>query len=225
LGVTFGGLTLAQQQPARITLASGTANLEPLHLSGSAGTIMAGGRVGLTGTRALDLDIDGTLDVAALSVLTGQVRMQGDSTVKAAIQGTLAKPDVRGTVALTDATAVSVEPRIAAENINADLELDGRRLSLTRFDADVNGGTVNASGTLTLGERVVEDVDLEINAEEVAHDGPLGLRSLSNAMLRVTRSGQTIVVKGKVSVAEAGLTTSFSMRDCWRESPPGAIAI
>jgi translocation and assembly module TamB len=158
MGLTFAGLTLAQQQPARITLASGTANIEPLRLSGSAGTIMAGGRVGLVGARALDLDIDGTLDIAALSVLTGQVRMQGDSTVKVGIQGTLTRPDVRGTVSLTDATAVSDEPRIAAENINANIGLDGSRLSLNRFEADVNGGTVSASGTLTLGERGVDDI-------------------------------------------------------------------
>jgi outer membrane protein insertion porin family len=206
MGLTFAGLTLAQQQPARITIASGTANVEPLQLSGSAGTITAGGRVGVAGARRLDLDIDGALDIAALSVLTGQVRMQGESTVKVGIRGTLTQPDVRGTVSLTDATLVRDEPRMAAENINAHFELDGSRLLLTRFDADLNGGTVNASGTVTLGERVVDDVDLEINAEEVAYDEPLGLRSLSNARLRVTRSGETIVVKGKVSIQEAGLT-------------------
>jgi outer membrane protein insertion porin family len=206
MGLTFGGLTLAQQQPARITIASGTANVEPLQLSGSAGTIMAGGRLGLVGTRPLDLDIGGTLDIAALSVLTGQVRMQGESTVKVGIQGTLTQPEVHGTVSLTDATVVSDEPRIAAENINAHFELDGSRFLLTRFDADLNGGTVSASGTVTLGERVVNDVDLEINAEDVAYDEPLGLRSVSNARLRVTRSGETIVIKGKVSIEEAGLT-------------------
>ena len=206
LDLTFGGLTLAQQQPARITLASGTASVEPVHLSGSAGTITAGGRVGLVEARALDLDIDGTLDIAALSVLTGQIRMQGDSTVKVAVQGTLTAPELTGTIDLMNATAVSDEPRIAAENLNAHLDLDGRRLSLTRFEADVNGGTVNASGTMTLGERVVSDVDLELTAEDVAHDGPLGLRSLSSAMLRVTRSGETITVKGKVSIEESGLT-------------------
>jgi len=206
LGVTFGGLTLSQQEPARITLASGTANVEPLRLSGSAGTITAGGRVGLVGARALDLDIDGTLDVAALSVLTAPVRMQGDSAVKVAVHGTVTAPALTGTVDLMNATIVNDEPRIAAENLNAHLNLDGSRLSLTRFEADVNGGTVKASGTVTLGARVVEDVDLEITAEEVAHDGPLGLRSLSNAMLRVTQSGETIAVRGNVSIVEAGLT-------------------
>jgi len=206
LGVRFGGLTLTQQQPARITLASGTANVEPLRLSGSAGTITVGGRAGLIGARALALDIDGTLDIAALSVLTAPVRMQGDSDVKVGVKGTLANPELTGAIDVTNATVVNDEPRIAAENLNAHLNLDGRRLSLTRFVADVNGGTVNASGTVTLGERIVDDVDLEITAEEVAHDGPLGLRSLSNAMLRVTRSGETITVKGTVSIEEAGLT-------------------
>ena len=46
------------------------ATLEQVVLSGSAGDITAGGRVGLAGERALDLTVDGTINIAALSLLS-----------------------------------------------------------------------------------------------------------------------------------------------------------
>jgi outer membrane protein assembly complex protein YaeT len=212
LDVTLGGLDLSQRQPATIVIASGGAMVDQFHLSGSAGTITAGGRVGLDRNRALDLEVDGTVNIAALSIVTDQIRTEGDSTLKLSVRGTMASPELTGTIDLMNATAVSNDPNVAAENINAHLDLDGRRMSLTRFEADVNGGTVSASGTVTLGERVVRDVDLEISAKEVAYDAPLDLRSVSNATIRVTRSGgDTIVVKGKVTIEEAGLTEDINL--------------
>ena len=211
LDMTLGGLDLSQQEPTTLTIGSGAATVDRFALSGSAGTITVGGRVGLNADRALDLNVDGTLNVAALSVLTGQIRTEGNATLKLAAQGTLTSPALTGTIDLMDGTAVTNEPRIAAENINVHLDLAGRRMSLTRFEADVNGGTVNASGTLTLGERFVREVDLEIAAKEVAFDGPVNIRSVSNATLRLGRSGDVIVAKGKVTIEEAGLTDDINL--------------
>jgi outer membrane protein assembly complex protein YaeT len=209
--LAFGALALSQQQPMTIAVASGEATLAQSTLSGSAGTITAGGRIELDGERALDLSVDGTINIAALSILTDQIRTEGDSTVKLLARGTVAAPDLTGTVTLTDGTAVFDQPRVAAENINAHFDLANRRMSVTRFDADVNGGTVTASGSVTLGERLVSDVNLEMSAKDVAFDEPLGLRSISNASLTLSQAGDTIVVKGKLTIEEAGLTDDVNL--------------
>ena len=211
LDVTFGGVGLAQSQPTTIAIVSGTATVEPLNLSGSAGTISAGGSIGLDGTRALDLAVDGTLDIAALSLLTTRIRTEGDSTLKLVARGTLAAPELTGTIDLKDGTAVSNEPRIAAENIDAHLDLAGRRISLTRFQADVNGGMVSASGAVTLAERTIRDVNLDVSVTDIALDEPLDIRSLSDASLRVSRVGDTILVKGSVTIEEAGQTSDVRL--------------
>jgi outer membrane protein assembly complex protein YaeT len=211
LDVTFGGVGLAQSQPTTIGIASGTATLEPLNLSGSAGTISAGGRIGLDGTRALDLAVDGTLNIAALSLLTTRIRTEGDSTLKLVARGTLAAPELTGTIDLKDGTAVSNEPRIAAENIDAHLDIAGRRISLTRFQADVNGGMVSASGAVTLAERTIRDINLDVSVTDMALDEPLDIRSLSDASLRVSRAGDTILVKGSVTIEEAGQTNDVRL--------------
>jgi outer membrane protein assembly factor BamA len=206
LDVAFSGLGLAQEQASTITIASGTASVEQFNLSGSAGEIHATGSVGLVDERALNVDVDGTLNIAAASLLTDQIRAEGDSTLKLAARGTIAEPEVTGTVDVMNARAVSDEPNIGAENINAHLELEGRRIVLARLNADVNGGTLEGSGSVTLGEGMLSEVNLEIYANDIAYDAPLDLRSISDSTIRVTRNGDEFLVSGQVRIAEGGLT-------------------
>jgi outer membrane protein assembly factor BamA/autotransporter translocation and assembly factor TamB len=206
LDIAFSGLDLAQQQASTITIASGAARVEQLNLSGSAGEIHASGTVQLVDDRALNVDVDGGLNVAAASLLTDQIRAEGDSALKLMARGTLADPEVTGTVDLVNARAVSDEPNVAAENIYAHVDLEGRRIVLTRLEADVNGGTLKGSGDVTLGEGKLSDINLEISANDIAYDAPLDLRSISDSTIKVTRSGDDILISGQVTIDEAGLT-------------------
>jgi outer membrane protein assembly complex protein YaeT len=206
LDVAFSGLNLAQQQPSTIAIASGAAAIEQLDLSGSAGEIHASGTVGLVDQRALNVNVDGNLNVAAVSLLTDQIRAEGDSTLKIAARGTISEPDVRGTVDLMNARAVSDEPNLAAENINAHVDLEGRRIVLTQLTADVNGGTLTGSGDVTLGQGTLTDVNIQLQTNDVAYDAPLDLRSISDADIKIAKNGDEILVTGKVTIDEAGLT-------------------
>ncbi len=206
LDVAFSGLDLAQQQASTISIASGTARVEQLNLSGSVGKIHAAGSVGLADDRALNLDVDGTLNIAAASLLTDQIRAEGDSTLEIAARGTLAEPDVTGSIEVMNARAVSDEPNVGAENISAHFDLEGDRIVLARLNADVNGGTVEGSGSVTLGEGMLSDVSLVIYANDIAYDAPLDLRSITDSTIRVTSNGEEILVSGQVRIDEAGLT-------------------
>jgi hypothetical protein len=87
LDLAFGGLTLTQQQLSSISIASGGATVERLDLEGSAGRVKAAGRVGLVGERPLDLNVDGTLNVAAVSVLLNKLRAEGDTALSLHARG------------------------------------------------------------------------------------------------------------------------------------------
>ena len=68
LDVAFSGLGLAQQQPATIAIAHGAATAEQLDLD-RPGDVKASGRVARR-DRSLDVNVDGNLNVAALSAVT-----------------------------------------------------------------------------------------------------------------------------------------------------------
>ena len=206
LDVSMSGLGLAQKAPSTIRIASGKATVEQMELSGSAGEIKAGGSVGLVADKAIDVTVDGTLNVGAVSVITNKVRTEGDSTLNLHARGTIADPEVTGSIDVANTSFVSDEPNVAGENLNAHLDLEGKRIVLTKLESDLNGGTLTGSGSLTLGDGSVSEIDLRITTKDVAYDAPLDLRSISSSDIRVTRRGEDIVIGGQVTIDEAGLT-------------------
>jgi outer membrane protein assembly factor BamA/autotransporter translocation and assembly factor TamB len=206
LAVTFRGLELAQKRPSTIAVASGVAAIQPLELTGSAGTIAATGTVGLTGDRALDVNVDGMLNAGAISVVSDRIRAEGDTTLQLQARGTVQEPDLVGSVTLRGGVAVSDEPNIAAENITADIALDGKVITLTSLKGDVNGGTLEGSGTVTLGEGGIADIDMRVATKDFAYDAPLDLRSLTDSDIRINKRDDNFLVNGRVTITEAGLT-------------------
>jgi translocation and assembly module TamB len=206
LAITFRGLELAQEQISTITLASGQATVDNFALAGSAGTIAATGSVELVGDRSLNVNVDGALNAGAVSVITDRVRAEGDTTLKLQARGTVNDPDLRGTFTLTDANAVSDEPNLAAENLNAEITLEGSRIQIASFTGDVNGGTLEGSGFIELGDGGISDIDVRVETKDFAYDAPLGMRSLTDSALRISRDGTNFLVSGRVTLMEAGLT-------------------
>jgi outer membrane protein assembly factor BamA/autotransporter translocation and assembly factor TamB len=206
LSVLFRGLELGQKQASTIAIASGAATIQSLELTGSAGTIAAKGTVGLTGDRALDVNVDGMLNAGAISLITDRVRAEGETTVQLQARGTVQEPDLAGKVTLRNGNAVSDQPNVAAENINADISLDGKVITLASLKGDVNGGTLEGSGTLTLGEGGIADVDVRMTTKDFAYDAPLDLRSLSDSELRLNKQEDDFVLSGRVTITEGGLT-------------------
>jgi outer membrane protein assembly complex protein YaeT len=210
LDLAFNRLTLSQQEPSRISVDSGMATVERLALSGSAGTVSASGTAGLAGDRALDLKVDGSLNVAALSEVATKVRTEGTATWKLAAHGTTTAPELNGTIDLADATVASDDLNIAAVNVVAHADVEGTRLNLTKLAGEVNGGAFEGAGSVTAGNGSISDIDLQVSVRDFAYDAPLDLRSLSDSTIRVIRRGDQFVVAGQVTINEAGLTTDIN---------------
>ena len=119
-------------------------------------------------------------------------------------------PRLTGTFDLANATVVSNAMRIAATNVNAHVDLSGARIELTRLSGEVNGGALDGSGHVTLGNGSIGDVALQFSAKGFAYDAPLDLRSLSNASIHVSRRGEDVLVAGQVTINEAGLTSDIN---------------
>src|SRR5262249_7363274 len=134
----------------------------------------------------------------------------GTATWKLAASGTTSAPELNGTLDLADVTVASDDLNIAAENVNAHADLSGSRMELTRLSGEVNGGNLEASGSVTLGNGSISDVDLQVSVNGFAYDAPLDLRSLSDTTIRLTRRGDEFLVAGQVTVTEAGLTADIN---------------
>lgn len=206
LELAFDGLTLAQGAPSRIVLDSGMVRVETFRLEGSVGAIEARGTVGLSGERPLDLEVVGTLDVAAASTLTEALRTDGTASIDIDARGTLQAPELSGLVELSGGTVAVDEPTLVAQNLALRLELAGPRVTLTTLTADFNGGRLEGSGFAVLGDGGLADLSLEIAARDVANDFPLDLRSLSDSTIRIVQRDDVLAIDAQVTIEEAGLT-------------------
>ncbi len=213
LELSFKRFALSQQETSRIRIDSGKATVERFALSGSAGSVRAEGTIGLLGERAVDVNVDGNLQVAALSALTPGIRADGMALWKVSALGTLTQPALNGTFDLEEATVASDDLNVAAVGVNAHVNLAGHRIELARLTGEVNGGALDGSGSLTLGNGTISDIDLRLSANDVAYDAPLALRSLSDAAIRVNRRGEEFLVGGQVTIKEAGLTTDINLNE------------
>ena len=107
----------------------------------------ASGNVGLTGDRAIDLNVDGKLDAAALSVLATNVRTEGTATLNVAARGTIAAPELNGTVDLAEAhRRRGRAAHRRRERRPRTSRSPASRIELASLHADVNGGTLDGSG-------------------------------------------------------------------------------
>ena len=71
----------------------------------------------------------------------------------------------RGTLDLTDATVASDDLNVAAVDVNAHVNLAGTRIDLTKLTGEVNGGALDGSGSVTLGNGTIDDIDLPVVGE------------------------------------------------------------
>ncbi len=163
--------------------------------------------MGLLGTQPLDVKVNTALETAAATAtLTDALRVEGFAWLNVAATGTVADPRFDGSLVVSDVMVAVDEPEITAERLAAGAEFAGDRISLSYLSAEVNGGTVVGSGSLTIGDGELRAVDFSLGAEEFAFDAPLDLRSLSNSQLRLTGDSNNLRLAGTVTIKEAGLT-------------------
>ncbi len=207
LRVAFRDLALEQQGVSTIRLAEGRAQIERFSLAGTAGTIAARGAVGLLESRPIDVRVEGDFNTAVAASFTDAFQTEGRARLDLTAGGTLSSPRLDGFATLENVTLAVDEPGIAAEQLNARVDLSGDRLTLSALSASINGGTLTGSGGLAYRNGAMEDVNLQFQTKDFAFDAPLDLRSLSDATIAVTeREDDELLVSGKVIIREAGLT-------------------
>lgn len=206
LNTAYGPFGLAQQQPTTIRVNEGRVTIAALELSGTAGSFVAGGVVDLAGERAMSVTAQGAIEAALLTAVADGVTAAGRLTIDATAVGTIANPELTGTIAASEVSVALDEPTLAAERITARIELMGNRVQLSSLTAALNGGDISASGSLTIRDGGVHDIDARVSGTDVAFDAPLELRSLSDSQVTLTERDGHLELEGTVELKEAGLT-------------------
>ena len=146
----YGSRTLALNASAvdsvghRLAVASGTV---PINLA----------LTGVTGSRMVDAPMDlrlqtDSLPLALIPNFTGAVTdVAGTAYAKMTVRGTLKKPDIRGTLTISDAQARLAATGTYLTNVNGSVRMSGDSVYVDSI-AGSSGGRVRLGGTLGIGD-------------------------------------------------------------------------
>jgi hypothetical protein len=103
------------------------------------------------------------------------------------------------------------EPRIVADSLTARLGFTPDKISIQQFSGTLNGGMVDAKGTIGYRHGILNDFDVKINFQDFFLDFPKGLKSASNGNLTITSSEEAILASGEVHVMESSYREPFAV--------------
>jgi translocation and assembly module TamB len=134
--------------------------------AGAASQLNVGGRVALAADGAQDLKIKGNLDVGLLNPLlegSGQ-HASGELKVDASVAGSLAEPQIVGTISLAKGSFSNYGRGVSVSDISAEIVGAEGQLRIKSFTASAAPGTVSMKGTVGVLQPGLP-VDLEVTAK------------------------------------------------------------
>jgi translocation and assembly module TamB len=146
-----GAALPAANLTAAVDLAAGEARVDTRLSAGSATNLKLTGSAPVSaGAGALDLHLDGTIDLAMLDPITmaNGERVRGIITTRLGITGTTSAPRLGGTVQLARGEVQDFAQGAHLTDINATINAEGDTIRIARLNARAAPGTMSVSGTI-----------------------------------------------------------------------------
>jgi len=200
-----------QTEPARLSLRDGLLNVDSFRLGGPGTSLELQGQAQLTEPASLDLNLAGNADIGILTLLRERLQAAGDTRIQLAVRGTLAEPQFSGTATLSQGRFALSDPPLQAEQVEAQVRVIPGRVTVERLGGSLNGGDVEASGAFGYSGTELTDVSAELSVRDLFLSFPEGLRTSSEADIRLTSSGEQIVVGGEVRILEGSFRENLQL--------------
>jgi len=204
-------LSIGQNQPSQITVRNGIASISKFSLTGTETKMEASGTADLASGGRLDLRLRGSVNAALLTFRNRELKAAGQFNVALVVSGNRNAPGFWGLAEMNGGRLTLRDPRIVADSLSVRLALDTKQISVREFKGNVNGGPMEASGTLRLERDGLRDVDLKAAVQDFFLDFPEGLKSSSSGTLSITSVEDSIEIGGTIRVQESAFRESFDV--------------
>ena len=148
----------------------------------------------------------GTVNLQLAQLFDPDVRTSGELKFNINSRGT---SDIGGKIDIVNAAYASGDLPVGLRNGNGTLTLKRDRLTITKFQGTVGGGTVIAQGGVTLRPSV--QFDLGLVAQGVRMLYPEGMREGVDASLRLAGTTDAAVLDGSINLTDLSFTSAFDL--------------
>ncbi|HLW42906.1 MAG TPA: hypothetical protein VKS00_00385, partial [Candidatus Acidoferrales bacterium] len=190
---------LQNEGPVRLSYRRSEVHVDQATLSGTDTNFHVTGDARFSGTRELNLNVAGEINLRLASGLFPELEARGTAQLNGAITGTFSSPRITGQAKIIDASAHYGDFPAGLSNVNGDLVFDRNRLTSDNLTAQAGGGDLKISGALDYGEG---SMHYEVNAvaTRVRIRYPEGLSWLLGGQVRFSGTTSGALLSGNVTV-------------------------
>lgn len=152
----------------------------------------------------LNLRAKGDLDFKIFNAFEPSLEAGGSSELDLTIQGTLASPDVYGTLDLKDASIYLVGVPNGLDKVNGRIFLYRDRATIEEITAQSGGGELTLSGFVSYVSGT-PNFRLSFRGQDVRVRYPPGVSTSADAALELTGSTSQSILSGTVSITRASV--------------------
>jgi translocation and assembly module TamB len=197
--ISIAGIPLKSEGPLHARLRNGSLHLDPLHITGENTDLRAQGEIGiLQEKRPMNMQAQGSVNMKLLQTLYPDVTSTGEMTFTMNAGGTIAQPDLKGQVRLTNVNASIDDFPNGLSQLNGTLEFTQDRLQVKSLTGTTGGGQVNVTGYVTYQMGIY--ADLTFTGKDIRIRYPAGVSSMIDSKLRLQGAQGNLTLSGTVQL-------------------------
>ena len=211
--------------PLRWGVRDGNLQFDSMVLAGPNTDFRIDGAISLEGDRALDVSIDGDVNLRLLDGLTTGIETAGTSKIGMRIAGTLNDPTLEGEVEFADASIGAPGMPIRLNDINGAIAFQGGQGKISRLSATSGGGTVQFSGVTAYRASEFE-YRIHAAAKDVRINYPSHITSVIDGDLTWAGAGVRSILNGNIVISRMSTASNLSFADLFASlpQPEGSLA-
>ncbi|MGA2482497.1 MAG: translocation/assembly module TamB domain-containing protein [Candidatus Acidiferrales bacterium] len=195
----YENVRLENVGPVRFRSSRDELRLEQARLRGADSNFEIAGSAHFTGSRAINLRLNGAVNLQLATTLFAPLEARGSAQVGASFEGTLDRPTITGRVHIENASARYGDFPSGLSAVNGDLVFDSTRLLFDNMTAQTGGGTLLLSGTVNYAESPARfDINARTDGARIRY--PEGMSWLARGTLRFSGTTEAAVLSGHVNV-------------------------
>ena len=209
--------------PVRITYSRDEVLVDSAHLRGPDTDLVLSGRARFARDLLVSLKLSGKLNLRLLSGIYPDLQARGPAALDVTLQGTTLHPRLAGRLTLQSDSATYGDFPVAISQASGDVLFDINRLTFDNLSADIGGGQVQLTGSVTYGEGPLS-YDVAARGRAIRLRYPEGMSWLMGGNLRLQGGTTAGTLSGRVTVQRLLLTEGLDLSGLIGASSQAAAA-